>query len=359
MECLRGYIGLKGCGFPVPDSGEYIQELPGIEFVQFDQIANADQVTAQGVWTDVENRAIKKFELDVLGTYSGFDRRYKLRRITQSVDLGKDISTPTTPASPNQRGVLMELNNEGDQCVCSNMQSFYIQSISYYATVGASYVITVTDADYSTQLDQWTQTFVAGWNTIKPDKFYDGSRRIYVTVDATNNSTQNYDISSFNLSGYWQNNWCSDCGWDNGYLFFDYGCTGTAQIRGVSTDTNFQNPVIGQNIYGLSLVFSLRCTYNAVVCQNKRYFSNAYRLALGIEFMNEIIYASRLNRWTTSDKKKAVELRALFEVQYRGGTIDDLSYEGELLKACQSVDLDLSDCCLECDSPIEWRETRL
>lgn len=359
MQCLKDYIGVKGCNIAPPDSGEYINELPGIEFLNVEQVANADQVTWAGVWADVQNRAIKKFELDVLGTISGFDRRYKLRRITQSVDLGRDISTTTTAASPSQRGLLLELNNQGDQCYCSNLQGLYIQSISYYATVGASYTITITDADHLTQLDQWTKTFVAGWNTILSDKFYDGSRRIYVTVDATNNATQDYDLSGFNLSGYWQNNWCSDCGWNDTALFFSYDCTGTAQVRGVTADTNFQNPVIGQNSFGISIVFSLRCTYNAVVCQNKRYFSNAWRLCLGIELMNQTVFSSRLNRWTTSDKKKAIDLRNLFEVQYRGGMIDNVQYEGELLKACQSIDLDLSDCCIECDSGIEWRETQL
>lgn len=353
---MRYYIGIKGCGIDPPDSGMYVNSLQGIEFNNIEQIANADQVTYQGVWDDVTERADARFTLDVLGKYSGFNDRYRLRQITQSVDLGKTTGGTNAP-SANQSGVVIELNNPDDQYVCSNMQTFYVQSVQFYCVNSGSFTLTIKDADLGTALDTFTVTGVQGWNVKSTDKSYDGVRRISITVDTTSLSTTTFDISSLNLTGLANNiDW-----WYGNGLWFNYGCSGAAQVRGYQTDINYQNPVYGSNTFGISCVFSVRCTYNNIVCNNKRYFANAYRLLLGIELMTERIYSSRINRWTTTDAKTADRLRKEFEVQYRGGQLgaEGIFYEGELNKACSSIDLDLTDCCLECSGDIQWRETQL
>lgn len=367
MECLRDYIGIKGCNFAPASSGMYINSVAGIEFAMIDQIANADQTSYAQVWADVQERAIERFRLDVIGKYSGFDRRYKLRQITQTVDLGKDLRSGTTQVpSANQSGLVIELTMPTDQTICSNMQSLYVQSIQFYCVNAGNYTIVVKDADYGTTLDTFAVTGSQGWNVTNCDKQYDNVRRLSITVDTTAITTAFLDLSQFNLQGFGQSNWASNSyGWSGYGLWFDYDCTGTAQVRGYQTDINYANPVYGINTFGVSAVFSVRCTYNNVVCNNKRYFATAFRLVLASELMSEILYSSRLNRWTTVDKQKAASLRREYEVQYRGGVMTDSSgkeiaqYEGELDRACYSIDLDLSDCCLQTDAPIQWRETQM
>lgn len=361
MECLRDYIGIRGCGLTPPVSGIYINSLPGIEFKGIEDLANADQVSFQGVWNDVQERAIERFRLDVLGELSGFDSRYKLRQITQTVDLGREVGAEIAP-SANQSGFVIELNNPGDQLVCSNMQSSYIQAIPFYSVAGGDYTVVVKDADLGTVLDTFTGTATIGWNVIEPDKFYD-AQRISITQDTTALTTATLDLSQFNLSGFANNGYADGYwGW-NGALWFNGGCSGSAQVRGYQTDASYQNPVYGSNTFGISCVFSVRCTYNNVVCKNKRYFAPAFRLCLGIELMTERLYTSRINKWTNVDYNMAKKLRAEFEAQYRGGELKDgdmsTFYEGELKKACSSIDLDLTDCCLECSQQIQWRETQL
>lgn len=356
MECLRDYIGIKGCGIDPPASGMYINSLPGIEFNSIDQIANADQTSYAGVWSDVQERAIERFRLDVLGVVSGFNSRYRLKQITQTVDLGKEIGATIAP-SANQSGLVIELNNPGDTFVCSNMQTLYIQSIPFYSLAIGAYTIVVRDADLGTVLDTFNGTSAIGWNTISPDKSYDGVRRISITQNTTAISTSTLDLASFNLQGF-ANNINFSWGYTNG-LWFNYGCTGTAQVRGFQTDINYQSAVYGSNTFGISCVFSVQCTYNNVVCKNKRYFATAFRLCLGIELMTERLYSSRINKWTTVDLKRASELKKEFELQYRGGKTEDAEYEGELKRACYSIDLDLTDCCLEADGMYQWRETQL
>jgi hypothetical protein len=81
MECLKNYIGIKGCGAPappeVPDplpegesatdyfSGLYINQLPGVNLEVMQSIADDEQETYLGVWADVEARALLKFALAV------------------------------------------------------------------------------------------------------------------------------------------------------------------------------------------------------------------------------------------------------------------------------------------------------
>lgn len=361
MECLRDYIGIKGCGLDPVDSGMYINSLPGIEFAQIQGIADADQQSFLGVWADVQERAVERFKNDVLGSISGFDKRYKLRQITQGVDLGRDLTkNVTVPAFPAECGLVLELKNPGDDAVCSNMQSLYVQSVQFYCINAGAFTLTISDADYGDVLDQYVVAGVQGWNVIKTDKQYDDVMRISITVDTTAIDTAYLDLQNFNLQSFGQVNWCTNCGYNQLGLFFTGECTGTAQVRGITTDTNFNNPVFGNNTYGVSCVFSVRCTWNNIVCKNKRHFANAFRLLLGIELMTERIYTSRVNKWTTINIEKAHKLRREFELQYRGGQLEDgIVYEGELTKAIEGIEVDLSDCCVECDAPILWRESQL
>lgn len=81
MDCLKGYIGINGCGAPaspsVPNplpagmtaedyfSGLYINQLPGVNLEVMESIADDEQENFLGVWADVEKRALKKFALAV------------------------------------------------------------------------------------------------------------------------------------------------------------------------------------------------------------------------------------------------------------------------------------------------------
>lgn len=81
MDCLKGYIGISGCGAPaspaVPNplpagktaedyfSGLYINQLPGVNLEVIESIADDEQETYLGVWADVETRSLKKFALAV------------------------------------------------------------------------------------------------------------------------------------------------------------------------------------------------------------------------------------------------------------------------------------------------------
>lgn len=75
QDCLVDYIGIMGCGTQNPGSGLFINSLPGITLKSIQQIANSEQRTYQGVWKDVQLRALRKF---YTGALSKMNECYKI-----------------------------------------------------------------------------------------------------------------------------------------------------------------------------------------------------------------------------------------------------------------------------------------
>lgn len=65
MDCLIDYIGFINCGDEAePDSGMYINTLPGISLESVDKVANSEQVTYLKVWADAQAEAAIRFFSD-------------------------------------------------------------------------------------------------------------------------------------------------------------------------------------------------------------------------------------------------------------------------------------------------------
>lgn len=63
--CLKDYVGLKFCSnTEEPDSGLYINSLPGISVEVLDNIADSEQITYAKVWTDAQDEAWMRFQDD-------------------------------------------------------------------------------------------------------------------------------------------------------------------------------------------------------------------------------------------------------------------------------------------------------
>jgi hypothetical protein len=84
MDCLKDYIGIKVCGDEQPESGVFINSLPGISLESIDKIANEDQVTYAGVWSDVQDEAAVRFEMDFI---TQITRCFKLHAYCDYEDL--------------------------------------------------------------------------------------------------------------------------------------------------------------------------------------------------------------------------------------------------------------------------------
>lgn len=66
LNCLIGLVEIQHCG--EPETGKYyINTLAGITLESIDKIADAEQITFQGVWKDVQAQAATRFYKDVIG----------------------------------------------------------------------------------------------------------------------------------------------------------------------------------------------------------------------------------------------------------------------------------------------------
>ncbi len=362
MDCMVDYVGLfSGCGGQTPLSGQFLNQLPGIQFANVEEIANADQIDWSGVFSDLQQTTKDTFKEDILAEFA---KQYQLKQITQTVDLGKniDITSLTAPVAGTQNGLLIEMMQQGSQCIGSNMTSIYIQQLSfYYSGVNINPAITITfkDADLLTnELVLTPSGIVAGWNTVSVEKSFN-AKRLYVLASGNFDNYVELDLSNFNLTNF--GGWVWGGGNSVGYLSFQFGgsCGIMSRIQGVGYTSSTNIALTGQNSFGLSVVMSTKCGWDIVVCNNKKHFASAWQHLLGIELLNYRLNTSRLNRWASIDKKQGADLQKLLVCKYRGGTFDGVEYPGKLRIACEMLNFNDSDGCLRANDYIIHRESRL
>ena len=346
MDCLIDFIGLDSCtNTTTPESGVYINSLEGIELKQIKDIADDDQQTFLQAWNDVQQRAMNRFNLDVTTMFS---KRYKKRNLKELLDIGRNLDIQTTYApSANYQGHTIELTRHFEtQWVNSQYSAVFISTISFYAVAAGTYALKVINLEDGSILATYSIVAAAAGLQSKKINATFNYQRLAVVVDATSVTCVKLDITN--------------------RLVLKSNCCGQAYVSGCSFSTTLGNLTQvnytqGQNTFGVSTIFSVVCLWDNLVCLNKFQWLNAWKYCLGIELMNERLYTSRLNRWTTTDKVMAKELKAHYTLMYYGGTneeTDDMS-EGYLTQSVDLINLDCHDSCFECDQQIVFRTSRL
>lgn len=344
--CLNDYIGIQGCANATSDSGEYLNRLlPGITLENIDKIAEADQVTYLGVWTDVQKRSWKRFQNELI---RGFQNRYQIQSIQKSVDLLKfiDTSADQTLAAAEWRGFTVELTPLNTQIwAASDLQMVYVQSLRIYrkavtvAAIGKIFDLVTGEVLHTFTIPVNT---VAGWTTISIEQYF-LAYRLFMAYDATAIESVSQVLNADTINHF------HDCGCDFYYNGFNGGIRGakTASLLATVTDDDITT---GSNIYGLSGVFSIQCSFNALVCNNKESFLMPWAYILGAELMWERQYSGRISRWTVGiDKEKAKELQREFESRFFK----------EIETVIAGISLNDSDVCLECNAPIQYVESTM
>lgn len=330
MKCFDSYIGVLGCNMPTPDSGLYVNSLPGMPLMSIDMIANPEQVNFVGVWNDVQIRAEQRLLSEV--TYR-FSKRYKIKSINHSNNIGKGIDATTIypQSSSVLRGLFISQNI--DSCSCSsNLQAINIQSLLFYNN-GTERNITfyIIDASTNATLYSVTKTVVAGWNYIPIEQTFNSDKLYLLFGEETVSSV------SLPLTSQIRENWCrcvqslcdTDC------------CDGEVkgiEFTNVADLTTFTK---GDDSFGLSAIYSLTCSYEPLICENRNVFKTAYWYLLGLELVIERIYSSRMNWWKIN-KTENESLVELFTARA----------DEAIQQAVDGINLDMKDVCLACDNNI-------
>lgn len=326
-ECLRDFIGLPGCT-EEPESGLNITDQPGISLLSIDKIADSEKQTYKAVWESVQTRAIHRLNSDLIAYFS---KRFQLKRLPESVKIRELADTTTiTAAAAEYRGLNIELQIIGDNDYAySGLQFIHVQEIRFYSPVALNNVnFYVIDQDTFQTLETFTVNLSVGWNSVTTNKNY-LSYNIFIGYDSTliNSVALNLD----------NDDCCCGC---------LSGCG--AEIQGAVYNSGTQTLTTGVNTFGLAGTYSVQCSYETILCNNKHLFKNAYFNCLAYELMRERVYTERINKFTTVDREIAKnEMMPDFFEQYNK----------ELSQVVDGIDLNPGDCCLVCDSVVQYRET--
>ena len=324
MICLKDTIGIKWCGGSSnPSAGFFINSMAGITIKMMEKLTTEEANTFALVWSDIQDRAIRRMQLSI---QSEFQERYRIANIQKSYNLEKDIdTTTTTAAAPQYRGIYVDDNYliDNDEVKFSALQNHWVQVLYFYSPINqANSVIKIFDYDLNTTLDTFTQDFVIGWNTIQVNRSYT-AYKLFIGVDSTNFNSVNKLLPS------------------------------TTQIYPVNVrggsftiGSNISTLSISTNTFGLSGIFSVKCKYDSIICNNIDLFSIPYSNVCASELMLERIASTRWNFITTT-QKQAEELKAHY----------DLEFENSVKLACNGIDLDMNDICLECNEGLQVKES--
>lgn len=346
MNCLIDYILLEGCNNADAASGYYLNRLlPGIPLESIDKIAEADQVTYLEVYSDVQKRAALRFEQDVIRE---FQSRYQIRGISESFDLLKFIDTVNnqTALAGKWRGFTIELIQENQyRWVQSALQCINIQSVRLYRKAVTA---DINGKIFNLETGEVLGTFTvpvnaaAGWTEVNIS-LRTFVPRVFVAFDSTAVNCVELSIDSDIVNKF------HGCACE----FFFSDCQ--AAIRGAESssllaEVTDDNITTGDNLFGFSGVFSIGCSYHSIVCQNKAQFLMPWAFILGRELMWERLNSSRINRFTIGwDAEKGKKLQSEFDAAYRA----------DLKTVVEGIGLNQYDCCLECNAPIQYRESQM
>lgn len=94
MQCFIDLVGVRHCDDTAPEGG-WINSLPGISLESIDRLANSEQISFRGVWSDVQEEAARRFELDFIEETS---KCYELNAYCDYEDMACENSTKLTNA---------------------------------------------------------------------------------------------------------------------------------------------------------------------------------------------------------------------------------------------------------------------
>jgi hypothetical protein len=333
MDCLTGYIGLRGTGYDTPISGLYLNDLPSITLAAIDKSSNSDSKTFFETFERVEKRAIMRLVSDIS---TAFSQQYRLKTVAQSNDLGKIIGTATQAPAAELRGVSIE-QRLASYYRQSSLSSVSIQTVSLYLTTTTTTAIKIYNEETNELLDTFPVNGVAGWNLIPINKRYD-ALRLFVCYDASNVTTTEMRIQQSSVTAF------------SSMVSWLWGLSGQALVRGAkSTNVNDARHLSYANdFHGLSMVFSLVCKWDNLICNNREAFAQALWYLMGAEMMVERLASDRFN-YITLDRDQANANMTHFIGQYNA-----------LLTNCiKGIELDTSDTCIICNAPVQIAESRM
>lgn len=325
MDCLKDYIGLKGCcEDKEPASGLYINSLAGITSEMIESLAEREQQTGKVAYSNVQVMAARKFYTDII---SKLRKNYRLKQLHEEFIYKPEISVEEEDVAADEfRGILLQFAWTHSTFLSFTVSKVYVVS-PYAGNVTHVADIVFLNEDGVELLRMKDIAFNSGINVIDVDKIF-AVRTLFIGVDATSFKTIKSDLEGTAISCFCESIrcLCGDCDASiGGYIYTD-GFTKTAH-----------------NTHGVGVWGYAGCDYYSLICNNKELFTSAWLNLLGIQSVISLLYSTRINRFTTVNKEQYMELRDFYQVEYEKQL--ETALEGIVINARM-------DCCVECEQPV-------
>lgn len=313
MSCLDNLVGVRGCGSESYDF--YVNDLTGIKIPEFDRAVSQEHTNASAALQGIVEFATKYVERtasNFLGT------KYQLKSFIENNVLGyyyedkEEIAAQPTYLTGYEiridsipylnffiQGLNLFVNTTGtvNVVIYDLIQGKLVKTIPVSAVAGE--IVTVNDIDFSYPTNKQRLHLFIGYTSA-----CSSYKTSYLPPYASLSSSEN----------------CNDrtCGtYRNGYIYFR-----SAKILSSAAK---QNSSLESNTYGsgLSINYSLQCSFTEVMCNARNLFALPILYKAGELIMKELKHSKRLTGVVTVYAKDHDELMKDCEEEF-GKQIQDV-----------------------------------
>ncbi len=298
-NCFTNIIGInKLCTPVVPESGLYVQDLPGITL----DVANAatDEETQSGIALinekiEFAKNAIIKDAIDFLLP------KVKTGSLIESDTIGvyKESLDKVALEAGYLTGKKVKIQNYP-------YLEFYIESLSVKLDAVVTDTIYIYDLLSNTVLDSFAFTSVSGVpvEVFVKKSYKTNGQKLSLFIGYPSSLAGSY-ITNLHLTG------CNGCsgGYSNRYASFN-------DVKILSASQKIEANLVSANTNGLSINYSLSCSVESFICKMAKLFAWAILHKTGAELMRELQFSRRLNSIVIIDKKDHIALREEFDAEY-------------------------------------------
>lgn len=333
-NCFNSHIGLKGCSSVAPTSGIWVNQLPGLSSELADKIANSEQVTLNGVWTDVKTIAKQTLLNDIV---NGLSETINFHQIVYQTKRPRPSRTKETiPAFAEYRGILIEAPESRYSQI--RIKSLFVYSASVIDVLATVKTWNVWDGS---EIDSQDFTIAPGFNEIPLNLDIDltfSENSVFIGVDSSILDTIYFLQEIDQFWEFWGGN---DCPYSGGYT----GYTGQelrigAAVMAFADEPDYETIHRQSRPAGVWAQVEIICSAEVFLCENMSSFTTAALYLLGWQLLMFKIASPRFNFFTTSREDTTEKLMSSYKEQY----------ESNLKRILASIPTDGSGYCFSCEN---------
>lgn len=342
-NCLTDYITLKGCSTELPESGIWINDLPGMSNEFLDSIATGDQVTYQGVWSSVQRvvyEQIKTVVRQALYDFGQVDIEQVLFETNRINIFDRQVINPVD-AIAKYKGVF--ISAFGSKYLQANLKTIYIYNSGAVAVTGVPLKVFNT-FDWSV-LYETTIDLVAGFNAIETNEAFPvqfSGLNLFFAIDTTNVPTIDNPFTQDQYSWIPSDCACANQGPNHSWSYEGFEIYPAVMPLDVALPDKVQFDWSQSGVY---FDIELLCSIESFICKNKQHLKMGIAYALAHQILLNKLAGFRQNFHATYNPEQTEKTLATFE-QMR---------DKEFKSWAKIVKVQGNDLCFSCDDAMMIR----